>query len=460
MSETTPSVVVPPEIKPVSPVTPPAAVKAAETLDSKPANPKLLSTLLGLTKPEEVVVAPVKKEPEAVAPVEPVAKKLPPVARREKPALAAPAGPTTEEVRRIAAEESKRATEAAAKPPIFATPAVPPVDNDLTPEEQEELDLAAYAGTKDPSRKGLADQFRNFYKSQKTFLERKVSEDPDYNPEQDPEFKRFLDKNQPKFSPIERKKIFAEKIKSETLAESEARATKAAEAKFSPVISEVQRELTELKHKPRIVERMNRYAAEVVEGMPSDIVQAFRANGHDIAKTREQFPGEFDDVLSTVRGANTLAEEAMALKSGVKTFNAADPKHAYLNDFVNRQGDFLASRPASDQVREGKTFVHPLKWNASMEGKHWTFSEEDLLHMLKLEAQREAKTKVDSFRSRVKQSTEAQLKRSAAPGGAITPAAPVVESPEPSTRTPPSPHSGAAVPATKPKSVLSSLLRL
>ena len=50
--------------------------------------------------------------------------------------------------------------------------------------------------------KGLSDKLRNFYKAQTEFLEKRMNaEGEGYDPDQDPEFKRFVAKNEPRDLP-------------------------------------------------------------------------------------------------------------------------------------------------------------------------------------------------------------------------------------------------------------------
>jgi len=450
MPDTTPTPAESAVVPPVAPVVPPVAPPAPE-----PKKSSLLSNILGLVDPKEVdvrpapVVEPVKPapvEPVAAAPVEPAAKPVP-VRRKE-----IPAGPSAEEVRRIAAEEAAKA----ARPVVSAPAPVAPDDSDLTAEEKEELAVAKLAEEKDPSRKGLSDKFRSYYKAQSQFLEGRMNAEGDgYDPDQDPEFKRFVAKNAPKLPPSERKALREEQI----AATAEARALKAADERYAPELEKLRTKTLELEHRPQIKERLGRYTGEIASGMPDDIVKFYNENGRDVAKTREAFPGEFDIVVQSVNGAAALAEEALALRRGLKKFDVADGKHQYLDKFLDRQATVLLGRPAAERMRDGKTFVHPYEFKSENAATTWSFDDEDVLGMIKDEAQKEAKTRVSNRRLEIKAAHEATVRRSVAPVGApaTPPVAPVVA---PSTRTPPVVAPGSAAPAAKTGSLLSSLLRL
>jgi hypothetical protein len=450
MPDPTPTPAVP-AVVPVTPEAPPVAPPVPE-----PKKSSLLSNILDLVAPEKVDVKPVvppvvvaPEVPAAVVAPEPTPAPAPepkkvPVKKKE----AAPAGPTADEVRAIAAEEAAKAAKPAAPEPAA------PDDSSLTPEEAEELELARLAEKKDPSKKGLADKFRGYYKAQAEFLERRMAaEGDDYDPTTDPEFKRFAAKNEPKLTISERKSLRDEKVASAA----EARALEAADKRYAPEIEKLRMKTLELEHQPQIRERVGKYAGEIAEGMPEDIVKFYNENGRDIAKTKEAFPGEFEIVVQSVNGATALGEEALSLRRGLKKFNAADPKHQYLDTFLKSKADHLLTRPSAEQSRDGKSFVHPYEWRPEMAGKHWTFDDEDVLGMLKAVAQKEAKDRVSARRSELKSHYEAMTRRTAAPSGAIPPVVPVAP---PSTRTPPVVAPGAAAPAGKNPSRLSGLLGL
>lgn len=430
---------------PITPVAAPAAevtpAPATPPVEPKKDNSKLLSTILGLTQPEKVEVAPVAPvEPKKVEPAAaPAPEKKVPVTKKQPAPAPVVAAPTAAEVRQIVAEENAKLK------PVINAPVVTHDDSDLTAEEREELELAEFAEKRDPAKKGLAGKFRTFYQEQKKFLEKRAREEGDgYDPTSDPEFKKFTSAHEPKLPVTERKKLRDERLTSAA----EERAIKATEEKFAPEITKLRKKTLELEHAPKIQERVDRYVNELADSMPEDIVTFFNANGRDVEKTREAFPGEFDEIAATVRGGTTLAREVLALRKGIKDFDVKNPAHVYLDEFVRGQADFLLKQDRSIQTRDGKQFVHPYNFKPEMARTHWTFDEEDVLGMLKHSAQAEAKTKVSARRAQVKAAVDAQTKRSSAPTG-TAPAPTPVPTATPSSRTPPTPAPGAAAPAGK-----------
>ena len=55
--------------------------------------------------------------------------------------------------------------------------------------------------------KGLDKKFKTFFEKSKSFLDNKIKDDPSFDPEDDYEYKEFMEKNRPEVSPAELKKI-------------------------------------------------------------------------------------------------------------------------------------------------------------------------------------------------------------------------------------------------------------
>jgi hypothetical protein len=381
----------------------------------------LLQSLLGLTNPEKTDVRPVEPaktpavepakapEPAAAPPVaappaaaQPAKKK---VTVSTKPAAAPAPTPDIEEV-------VKRHVAAAQPAPA------PEPEPDLTDAQREELDLVKYAEAKDPARKGASAQLTKFYAAEKSFLEKKLAEEgDDYDPSNDPAYRKFVAANAPKFTPAERQKFVTQRITEEA----ETRATERARKELAPEMEETRRKLREIEERPKLQARVAKYVDEVASGMPEEIVKFFNENGRDFAKVEEAYPEEFPIVQSCVNGAVALSEEFLAIRSGLKPFDAADTKHAYLNEFISSRAKAFLAQGGPALVRGGKQFVAPGDWNPKMANTHWTFDDEQVLHMLKLTAQRDAKTRIDAEKKRVETILAARSKRAVTPPGVTPP---------------------------------------
>ena len=421
----------PPDIQPADtstppePTPPPAPAEPTPSPEETTKGNKLLQNLLGLVKPEEKDVKPAPEPTPAPATPEPPKKVA--VKPRPAPAPAPEPQPSTKEIVETAV---KTAIEATKPKPVEPPPApAAPKDDDLSPEEREELALAEYAEKKDPSKKGLADQFRSFYKAQKDFLTKALAEDPDYDPEDDPKFKKWLAQNEPKLSSAERKKLIGDQIADRAAEEG----YRKAKQELMPEVEQTKRKLREIEERPKVQQRLQTYVNEVATGMPAEMVEFYEKNGRDIEKLKEAFPVEFDIVSGLVNSATKIGEEFLSVRRGIKDFDpVGNPDHKFLDGFVKEQGEIFLAQGGKALTRDGKQFIPPHQWKAGMEKTHWTFDDEDVLHMIKVQAQTLAKKRVSEEQQRIERALAAKQKRVASPAGAAP-------TPEPKVDTPVSP---------------------
>lgn len=436
---------------PPAPTTPPPAASTPPAADG---SGKLLSTILGLIKPEEKVVTPptpptVPATPPAPAPTEPTGTTPtpPPAPEPRKPVkVRAPAPRITPADLEDAVKRGITAATPTPPPaPTPPAPVAPALPSDLTPEERDEVELARYIEGKDPAKKGLADRTLKFFEEQKKFLERRVTEVGDsYDPAEDPQFKKFLEKNQPQLTPSERRRMTIQRetegIKTE--------AFEAAKKELMPEIEKTKRKLLEIEERPKVKNRVNKYIDEVASSMTPEVHEFYVKNGRDVEKTKAEYPVEFAIASQVTAGAVKLAEEFLNLRRGLVEFQANNEQHQFMHDFVDRQGKIFSERGGDQLVRNGKTFVHPYQWAPGMEKTHWTFDDDDVLSMLKVQAQLEAKTRIEEEQKKMELAYAARQRRLAAQNGAVT--HPPTPTAPPSPTIPAAPSPGAASGDPKP----------
>ena len=421
----------------------------------------LLKNILGLIEPEQKDVRPpVEEKPATEKPVEesksteekpaeePKPAKKATVRRREptKPQVVlSPPTPVSEEK---IEEVVKRTIAAQPKPeaPKEETP-----KPELRPEQQEEYEIAQYLEKKDPTKKGVSAKLLAYYNAEKAFLEKRVAEEgDDYDPSTDPEYRKFLTKNAPPMSAAERKAAVTQRITEEA----ETRAAERVRQEMTPVLDQTQRKLREMEEKPKIQKRINEYLDEVASGMPEEVVKFYTESGGDMAKTREAFPMEFDIVERTVRGALTVADEFLHIRSGLKDLDVkGNPKHQYIHDFVKERAEVFLERGGPALTRGNKSFVHPFKWKAGMEQTHWTFDDNDILSMLKVRAQQDARAQIARENKRVETLLTARQRRTTAPKSAVE-----EKEPEGSPKIGSAPAPGVADTSVSETGLLSSIL--
>lgn len=386
--------------------------------------------------PEPEVKPDPEPEPAPEPKPEPAPKKKVTVTR--KPEEPKPDVPSVEEIVRRTMEAQKKPAEPA--PAAVPTPEL----DDLNEDEREELELAKFAEQKDPTKyAGLAAKLTDFYKKQSEFLAKAQQEDPDYDPASDPKFKKFLSQNEPKFSPSEKRRLWVQK-------ETESAVTAAVskvKQELGTELETTRAQLREIQEKPRLVEQVGKFKQQLFSGVEDEAFKAFVEKGEAAA---EDFPIEAEVLAQTQQDTTLVVEEFLALRNRLKAFDAANPAHAKINGFIVSQGDAFEKLGGKHYIRDGKQFVHPAKWNPALAATHWTFSNEDVVAALRVEAQREAKKRIASEHARIEKVVQARAKKAApAPVSAAPKVTPPQE--EVSPRVAPAPRKeGGALMAQDP----------
>ena len=381
----------------------------------------MLNTILGLIKPEDkkVTVDPVKKEEAPAAAAKPAAPETPPkkIGVKKKEAAPAPAAVSDDKIDE-AVRRAMVSHQAQTPPAAKAPDPEPDLPDDITADERDELDLYKFAEAKDPTKKGLHAKALKFVADNKKFLEKRLEEEgDDYDPAKDPQYKKFLDANEPKLSQTEKRRFM---IQRETAGLKE-EAYEKARSELMPEIEATRKKLLEIEENPKIHSRLSSYSDELASVMPEEVVSYWKENGKDFSKMKAQFPIEHDAVVASVSGAIKVAQEFLKMRSGLTEFKQNSPEHDYMLKFVDNQAKVFDSRGGDARVRDGKQFAHPYQMKAGMERTHWTFDNEDILGMLKYQAAREANARIKAEYRRIDEANDARKRRSSAQKGAESP---------------------------------------
>lgn len=441
----------------------PAATPAATSPQPESEDNNVLNTILGLIKPEDKKVAPPadpKKEPSAepakepAKPAEPAPQKTVKVKKREPAPSPITEDKVADTVRRVLEETNQRAAQTPAPKPEPTKPAEPEFPADITAEERDELELYKYIEAKDPSKKGILQKGLKFLEENKKFLEKRMQEEgDDYDPSADPQYEKFLDANEPKLSSVEKRRFTIQR-ETEGLKQE---AYEQVRKELLPQIQDSARKLLEYELKPKIDSRIDAFRSEVAEVMPEEVVKVWRENNHDFAKVKEQFPIEFDAISSSSMGAIQVAQEFLRLRNGLTNFQENNAQHQYMQHFIDEQARVFAEKGGNSRIKDGKQFIHPYQFKRGMEGQYWTFEDDDILAMLKVQAGREAKARIAIEYQRLELAAEARKRRSAAQNGAVAAAAQTQEPVSPAIPSSPSPGAAAPV-AVEEKNILNTLL--
>ena len=363
---------------------------------------KTLFDLLGYSQDEPAPVVPEVVATPAPAPVveatpEPKAKKKVTV----KAAEPAPVQPTVEEVVQRTLAEANRPV--VPTTPAVATVAVAAPLDDFSEEEREEFEIAKYAEAKDPKRAGLAQQVVDATKARREFIAKARSADADYEPDSDPEFRKLVAATEPKLSSAEKRRLFVQR---ETDA-AEERAYTRVKAEMEAKHQGTQSQLREITERPKLAKKIEEVSADMFSDEEDPVFKAFVAKPETAA---EDYPLEAEILSGIKRETEHAASEYLAVRSGLKAYNPTE--HAEINNFVVTQADLFEKHGGKALVRDGKAFIHPAKWRPEHAATHWTFSEDDVLGAMRVDASRKAKARITVENQKIERAIAARTKRS------------------------------------------------
>lgn len=287
----------------------------------------------------------------------------------------------------------------------------------LDEDEINEVKTAAFAEQRYPDKyKGYAAHVLDYIKKHKQIVRDLTSENQDGDmDENDPKYKAFVKANRPPVKGPERRKLERER----TLEE----AAQIAEARLSQRYRKVETELTQMKAAPAVEKSLNDYKSLLKQVLPTST----------------------DDPLveSVVAEVSNLASEAagefLQLSAQLKPYDSRNNTHRWLADFIAEQGKLFANSKDPATKRGNKTFIPRAEYNnlnPTDRAKHFTFSDEDVLQIVAVNAKAAAEFKIKEEQGRME---KFGYRRSAAP--AVVPPKMVVPPVEPEL----SPRAGSGV---------------
>lgn len=297
---------------------------------------------------------------------------------------AAPVAPIDLAAVTAAAEAGTKAALAESKPaaPVAAAPAV--AEPTLSPDDQSDLEIAAYAASKMTDKyKDIDAKMKAWFTARDQFIEAKAKE---FGGAKSPEFREFLEgedfkdfikANRPTINPRDRKTLEHEKIKDEV--------TAAAKREQAEMEKKFKRELAAIKLEPQIEARTSEVVEELLTG-DDEVVKAFKENP-DAAL--ESFPIEAKEVHQITSSIQNATKEYLRVANGLADGDAKNPLHVWMNDFITEQGRVLDKQPTEKRLREDgrllvshMTYDELVKKDPAAAKKYATFTNDDVVFML------------------------------------------------------------------------------
>jgi hypothetical protein len=264
--------------------------------------------------------------------------------------------------------------------------------DDLSPEDHESLALAKYAQLNHPDKyPKVATEMAAFLKKKRELQE---SRSDDYDFEFSPsnsEAAELIKEHEPKFTAKDRKFIERAQLKEEVLKETRQEMS----------AKEYERDLRD--REPKIDKTVQKWFTQVAEDIfPEDIAKVVESEGID--KARERYSFEVPILEQSLQNASHYAKTFLNLSNGVERYDAENVIHQQINGFIQNQADIFLKEGGERTERDGRRFVARNDFNslpADKQSKYWTFSDQEILDMVRLQLKHGSKQQMDELRTRL-----------------------------------------------------------
>lgn len=295
-------------------------------------------------------------------------------------------------------------------------PAEDPVPDGIGEDEQDYLDLLAYAAKND---KRYADERKkriDYLRRLEALKDKVVSDDPDADPLEDDRVKAFVTKNNKFLSNREIKSLerarIAEDIRNELKKDYDpkldAATQRAQKAEALPIIERQQNEfgasLNSMLSHPKAFEG---------DAILPQVIERVTKDGLDKAMSdNPMFTGIVKDELVH---ANTAANEFIKLttlaQKGINEFDEKNPTHIWLGQFVSAREREFAERGGDRRTKvengQSKTFVSRAafaKMSEAEQARHWAWSDRNILGLIGSNAVANMRSKAKNLLEQAKKS--------------------------------------------------------
>ena len=258
---------------------------------------------------------------------------------------------------------------------------------DLIPEEKEYYDLAKFASQNMSEHKDLDKDFLGFFKKSKAYVEKRLKDDPYADLSDDHEYKEFMEKNRPKFSQQDAKKVERAMITRQ--------AEEAAEARVRPEVERLRKEQEMAQKKPKIDAQKAGFRQNFGVILPEDVQEKLKEEG-GLEAVQKEDPLRFQVMDSITQNLFSYADAFVDITQGMTPYDEKNQVHKELLDWVNKeQENYIQS---GQTVHEGKTFMRRERFYATPEAQrtqYYTWTDDDLLNLLVMRAKERMQATLD-----------------------------------------------------------------
>jgi hypothetical protein len=213
----------------------------------------------------------------------------------------------------------------------------------LTEDQLERLSLAEYAESNFEEHKGLRDEYIQFFKEQKEYIDQRIQEDPDAMlDDTDHEYQSFLNRKKPKFDQRAVEKVVESRTRQS--------AKREAIEELTPELNRLKEEQRQMRLLPQLQAKQKELQESVKNLVPSHLKEKIETDGFQAAYDSNPMEYEIINKVATRHQEQIGAFHEISL--GVTSYNPENPAHVRLATWVE---GLQATMPSKDS--QGREFV-------------------------------------------------------------------------------------------------------
>ena len=205
----------------------------------------------------------------------------------------------------------------------------------------------------------------------------------------DHEFQDWVKSNRPEFGPLDRRKVERSLI--------EESATTRAKSEMQGKIDVITRKQKELELRPQVDRQVVDFTDKIIGMIDNDAIKSMRNDGLEAASSK--YPLETAAYTESINQAAALAKDYLGFANNVSEYDQNNSNHAWLLDFINRNGEWFEQNGGDSRVRDGKTFVNRGRYaelaRSGQAEKNWTFDNTDILDLIAANAVQSASGQIE-----------------------------------------------------------------
>lgn len=261
----------------------------------------------------------------------------------------------------------------------------------LTPDQRKRLELVEFAENNFDDYKGKRDEYIQFFKDQKEYLDVRLQEDPDAAlDDTDHDYQNFLKRKKPKFSQDDLERVV--ELRTRKLAKEEAM------AELKPELEAIKAEQKRAEVKPVVDSLKDKTMSQIKDMIPDFIKEVIDTDGPQAAYEANPVEYELVDRIVTMHQKTMFAFHEIS--NGLTDYDPSNKDHVRLAGFIDQLESSMPDR-------DGKKFVNIVDYQsmpAKEKSKAYTLSHEEIVEYANNSAKKYIAQELNAFEAKLRKS--------------------------------------------------------